>query len=269
MKYPFKTQIMCDVVLEKKSETKPHISIGILSLFRSEQTIKCLESIRNSICNDIKYDIIILDNFSDIETRKIILEYAKTQDNITVIFSPFNLRVSRSRNLLAEYTKSDYIIFIDNDMIISSNYIAELYKMVNGKNMIAFGKIIENDRVLTIGRNIINNKIDFSNDRLFLTHPLTFKTSRVGIGPGGSTIFPVKLFNKVCFDSDMFDHEDWDLCLNLKKNYPEYLYMYNPAAVCMHTPMHDASDIYGSIRRNNNSSQDARGIIYNKWGVEC
>lgn len=269
MKYAFKTQIICDVVLEKKSDTNALLSIGIISLYRPQQTIKCLESIYRSICNNINYDIIILDNFSDIETRKIILNYAKTKDNITVIYSPFNLRVSRSRNLLAEYTKSEYIIFLDNDMEISSNYISELYKMVNRKTMISFGRIVENIRVLTIGRNIINNKIDFSNDRLALTHPLTFKTSRVDIGPGGSTIFPVKIFNTINFDDELLDHEDWDFCLNLKKNYPGYIYMYNPLAVCIHTPMHDASDIYGSIRRNNTSSQDARDIIYKKWGVEC
>ena len=268
MKIAFKTDIICDMI-KKAASIKPKLTIGIISLYRLKQTMELLECISESIINGLDYEIIILDNNSDNETKTALMTYAKERDNITLIFSPFNLRVARSRNLFAEVAEGDYVMFLDNDLKITPNFIMNMYESVAYRYCINFSKIIEKNRVMTIGRNIINNRMDCTNDRLALSNPLTWRIRKVDIGPGGSTIFPASLFKKIKYDSSLFDHEDWDYCINLKKNYPGVPVLYNPMATAIHYPTHDLSGEYGKIRRDNEARDSARQIIFDKWGVEC
>ena len=158
MKIVFKTDIICDII-KKTSNTKPKLTIGIISLYRLKQTMELLGCINNSIINGLDYEIIILDNNSDNETKTALMTYAKEKDNITLIFAPFNLRVARSRNLLAEVAEGNYVMFLDNDLKITPNFIINMYESVAYRYCINFSKIIEKDRVMTIGRNIIFEKL--------------------------------------------------------------------------------------------------------------
>lgn len=63
------------------------------------------------------------------------LEEYKSNDNIVIEQCIINRGISYARNKCLEYLKDkvDYILFIDSDDIISSNYIEEMYKACKSK----------------------------------------------------------------------------------------------------------------------------------------
>ena len=92
--------------------------IAALILFKEfpEKTIECVKSI-----GDIP--IYILNNDSSLQSTDILNAYCDDKDNITVIPSDFNLGVGNGRNLLIQSTKEQWLLFLDNDITISENWL--------------------------------------------------------------------------------------------------------------------------------------------------
>lgn len=270
-KYIIKTELI-GTKYKRKKKINPIISIGILSFYRFESTKHCIDSIMKAF-KPCEFEIIILDNNSDLKTKEQLKKLAMENDYISLIFSPHNLGVGRGRNVLADNSKGKYILFLDNDCTISKNFISSLYYELekNKKLGVMFGKIIENNQIITTGRKIVlvrnRRTLDLSDDKLFLSDSRGFENrTDVELGPGGATIFRSEILEDVRFDSNFFHHEDWDLMLSIKEK--GYLIGYCPLATMFHYPNFDVNTEHGKVRRNMNNIVSSDDALRQKWNIE-
>ena len=105
----------------------PLISI-IVPVYNVEDYLReCLDSIVNQTYKNL--DIILVDDGSTDSSGKICDKYVDKDNRIKVIHNE-NHGVSHSRNCGLDIAKGEYILFIDSDDTVKSNYVFEMIKEV-------------------------------------------------------------------------------------------------------------------------------------------
>lgn len=99
---------------------------------------RCLESILNQEYDD--FELILVDDGSTDESLTICKEYADKDDRVLVI-SQQNEGVSSARNKGLQNATGDYVMFIDSDDVIRSNYISELMSCAGKSDLVVCGVI--------------------------------------------------------------------------------------------------------------------------------
>ena len=200
------------------------ISIYI-PVFNGEKTIiDCLKSIFKQTLKPKKI-LIINDNSTD-NTKKILEKYL---DKIEIINNEKNQGVSYSRNLAVNYLKTKYIASIDADVVLSENWLQQVYNSLINKNAtLVGGKLYEKYlnkpcnywRSLRLRQNwgeidIINPEFIFGCNNILNTTNLNLKT----------------IYRN---DHEYFrlNGDDTELCKFLKKN--NHILFYDSSAVCNH-----------------------------------
>lgn len=114
----------------------------IIPVYNADKYIeKCIESI---ICQDRnKFEIIVVDDGSTDNTGIICDKYSNKYSNIKV-FHTENKGVSRARNLGLSEAIGDYILFVDADDWVTSDYIDVISKEIEGVDLLFFS----NNRVI-------------------------------------------------------------------------------------------------------------------------
>lgn len=93
----------------------------IVPAYNAEKSIKkCLDSLLNQSYKEIS--LIVIDDGSSDATAKICDEYA-TLDERVFIFHEKNGGVSRARNIGLEKVSDGYVMFVDSDDYVDSNYV--------------------------------------------------------------------------------------------------------------------------------------------------
>lgn len=92
-----------------------NITFCILVCEKIEVTLACLKSILTSRC-----EINLLNNNSSQYTTSLLKEFISKYKQITYFEVGKNLGVAKGRNYLIKKTKSDWIFFLDNDIIIQT-----------------------------------------------------------------------------------------------------------------------------------------------------
>ena len=119
-----------------------HISICVCTYKRPEIT-ETLESLSklNSI-PDFKTEIIVVDNDAE-PTAKMLVEAAALRFNIDVnyLHAPKH-NISTARNACLDHAKGNLVAFIDDDEIVSPNWLIELYRTMRDENLqVVFGPV--------------------------------------------------------------------------------------------------------------------------------
>lgn len=97
----------------------------IIPVYNSEKKIrKCINSILNQSFTD--YELILLNDGSTDYTLSILKEYEKSHNNIKVL-DKFNEGIAKTRNLGIRIATGKYLVFLDNDDFIDSDYLRILY----------------------------------------------------------------------------------------------------------------------------------------------
>lgn len=111
----------------KTSKTNPLITM-IVGIYNGEKYIaECIESIINQDYTNL--EIILIDDGTKDNSGKIADEYAKKDERIIIIHQD-NAGVSASRNRALDLAKGDYVCIIDQDDIISPNYVSYFYNLI-------------------------------------------------------------------------------------------------------------------------------------------
>lgn len=108
--------------MKKKSEI--NISIIILNFNSHEFTINCLKSIELSIDKYLEYEIIVVDNGSNINDFKLLnqkIEKNSYKLNIKVLRNKTNLGFGGGNMIGAKESIGKYIAFINNDTLLLNN----------------------------------------------------------------------------------------------------------------------------------------------------
>ena len=111
--------------MENKKKEKTKIDIILPNYNSSKFIIKTIESILRQTYKNWK--LIIVDDFSDVETRKILKKISKKK-NIKVYFLNKNRGAGFCRNFAIKKSNSPYLAFIDSDDIWEKN---KLKKQIN------------------------------------------------------------------------------------------------------------------------------------------
>ena len=126
------------------------ISIVIPTLDRPLKLNSCLKSLFFAINKNkvIDLEILVIDQSDDSQTKNLCSNYV-------VNYFHNNIKgLSKARNVGILNSKGEYILFLDDDIEVSSDYFHELFNMIkNNKEVDAFtGKLINKDETSTYSR---------------------------------------------------------------------------------------------------------------------
>ncbi|OGK08420.1 hypothetical protein A2767_05950 [Candidatus Roizmanbacteria bacterium RIFCSPHIGHO2_01_FULL_35_10] len=215
------------------------LSIIVISYNTKQITKDCLESIIKSLKNSsINYEIIVIDNISNDDSLEMLRKYSNKYSNIELIENKENVGFGRANNQGVKLAKSDYILFLNSDIIVLEDAIEKLYNFYKqNEKKINFlgGKLLNKDMSLQPSSApfytlpVIFAALFLRGDYWGLTRnsPKTLKeTDWVS---GACILTKKKYFNKISgFDERVFMYMDEvDLLYRAKKNgmrvffYPE------------------------------------------------
>lgn len=111
----------------------------VVPVYNSEKKIrKCIDSILSQSFTD--YELILLNDGSTDYTLSILEEYEKEYNSIKVI-DKLNEGIAKTRNLGISIATGKYIVFLDNDDFIDSDYLQILYDEIEntGNDIVVAG----------------------------------------------------------------------------------------------------------------------------------
>ncbi|HFR3406655.1 TPA: glycosyltransferase family 2 protein, partial [Streptococcus suis] len=111
----------------------------VVPVYNSEKKIrKCIDSILSQSFTD--YELILLNDGSTDYTLSILEEYEKEYSSIKVI-DKLNEGIAKTRNLGISIATGKYIVFLDNDDFIDSDYLQILYDEIEntGNDIVVAG----------------------------------------------------------------------------------------------------------------------------------
>lgn len=224
--------------LIKEGKYNIKVSFVILSFEKKEMTLRCVNEIQKTV--KVPYEIIIFDNASSEETVNFIKNNVETLPYVKTFYSTTNLGCPGGRREATKLAQGDYIINLDNDIIVTSGWLEELIvraeqdenvgavccKTVFPNGVVQFNGgsyTLENDFItfMLTHTNINENNVETA---------LWLESTWV---PGGATLFKRMIINKLDYSPDYVNaFEDNDVAIQIGKlGYK----MYNcPAAKVYH-----------------------------------
>lgn len=231
---------------------KPSVAIVLVNYNGYDDTVECINSLKKILYKN--FSIIIVDNGSndDSANRFLMLE----NSNIKVICEKDNLGFSGGNNVGIEWAiknKFDYILLLNNDTLVDSDFLGEMLKaakkyhnkaLITGKILYAFDK----KRIWYAGGSF---------------NQITSRTTHTGMGQidegqydkehlvsfasGCCMLIPKEIMNSVGYLSeDYFLYcEDLDYCCRLLKR--GYKILYCPSARVYHKVNASSSKQSGAI----------------------
>jgi len=250
------------------------LSIIIVSYNRCQMLRYCIKSIIRY--TQATFEIIIWDNASNEEGK---IEYLKSLElfnkNIRVIFSDVNIGCGKGRNCAVKYASGEYVIFLDDDMILTPTWEKDLIKQLKRENnLIAVSSTIVNipgNKIMLRGCTLqeYGNVMKISsidNQKLYTKNSLLSQDHCDVVGGGGV------LFKKLAFQEAQIDKnyeralEDFDFSLQLKKS--GYNFSNSSKSIIFHRHTRFNSDFanYNEVRYDLNKMSKDFNYFSKKWG---
>jgi glycosyltransferase involved in cell wall biosynthesis len=133
---------------------KPKATIGICVRNGASTLCEAIESIMNQDYPHDLIEVIFVDDGSIDDTLSIIYDYASKMDMTVKIFHHRWKGLGYTRNVVVNNASGDYILWVDDDIILPPNYVTKMiefmeincnvaiaggsYEMLNQKNLAAF-----------------------------------------------------------------------------------------------------------------------------------
>ena len=192
--------------------TLPKVSIIIVNYNGKLLLEKCLESLFKINYNN--FEVVIVDNNSTDNTIEFI---TKNYPSIIIIKLDSNKGFAEPNNIAAKITKGDYLLFLNNDTIVTPNFISEMIKTM------------ENDKKIGICQSLLlksDGQIDSSGDFMddlgivYNSKTKIDSTREIFSARGASLIILKNIFDNLGgFDEKFFfSFEDVDLSWRVRIN---------------------------------------------------
>lgn len=190
-------------------------SIVLLSYNNLEYTKACIESIK-AFTKKGTYEIIVVDNNSDSET----VEWLKLQDDLTCIFNNFNAGFPGGCNIGISKAKGDNILLLNNDTIVTNNWLENLLSALYSKESIgAVGAVTNscsNFQTIPCKYSSIDEMFEFAKQHNISNSNLWEERDRL---IGFCLLIKREVLNKVGLLDEQFfpgNFEDDDWCLRIR-----------------------------------------------------
>ena len=209
----------------------PKITIVFPTYNGWKDTQECLNSLLKLDYPKKKLQIIVVDNNSNDGTVQNIKKYFPI---VTLIKSPKNLGYSKAINIAARQSKSDYILFANNDIVLDKNYLKEMIALAESNHQIgivghlAFLK--DNRKKLAFDGLRVNPYLSYHQYDLSDIN----KIRECDLPPAGGFLARREMLDEIgLLDEGYFLYfEDLDLCLRTKKY--GWKVIFNPKAIAYH-----------------------------------
>ena len=184
----------------------PKVSIIIVNYNGKQLLQKCLESLFKIDYDN--FEVILVDNNSSDDTIEFV---TKTFPSVIIIKLDSNKGFAEPNNIAAKISKGEYLLFLNNDTIVTKNFVIEMIKE------------IESDEKIAICQSLLlkpNGNIDSSGDFIdelgvvYNSKSKINNTRYISSARGASMLIRKDVFEKLGgFDSKFFaTFEDVDLC---------------------------------------------------------
>ena len=112
---------------------------NIIPVYNNEEYLaKCIDSILNQSYTNL--EVLLLDDGSKDNSYTIMKEYEKKYPKVIKIFkNKANMGVSKTRNKALDIASGDYVLFVDSDDYIDTNYIETLISNIGNNDIIISG----------------------------------------------------------------------------------------------------------------------------------
>lgn len=117
---------------------KVYLSIVICTYNRSDYLSLCLNSLTPQLSDNNNVEIIVVDNNSSDNTKKIVQKIQKEVPFLTYIFEP-KQGLSYARNRGGEAARGTYIGYVDDDAIVEENFIKRALNTIKKHDFDLFG----------------------------------------------------------------------------------------------------------------------------------
>jgi glycosyltransferase involved in cell wall biosynthesis len=184
----------------------------VIPAFNAQKSIvNCIKSIQCQNYENQYYEIIVVDNCSTDSTAKLVKEFK----NVTYIYESTKGR-SYARNTGARHTSGKLIAFIDADVCLDANWLANLVSCFNNNHVGACqGKIIpsNNDGQESLNKFRIRQQLDSTFNSNIILKLMYVESPMIN---SAACIYRKEAFNFVeGFDTNLERHEDIDLSKRL------------------------------------------------------
>ena len=106
----------------------------LLPVYNVEKYLnRCMDSILNQTYENL--EIILVDDCSEDNSLNICLEYAEKDNRIKVIKKEEHTNAPDVRNVGLDNATGDYIMFVDSDDYVENNFVEEMVKAIEEKNV--------------------------------------------------------------------------------------------------------------------------------------
>ncbi|MCK5088221.1 MAG: glycosyltransferase, partial [Melioribacteraceae bacterium] len=116
------------------SQEQDLVSIIIPSYNSAEYLDNCIDSIIKNSKTD--FELILVDNASDEETKKVIAEYSNKYKNIKPIYNDKNVGFPGAVNQGFRQANGNYIVIANNDIIVTDGWLERMIQVANADNKI-------------------------------------------------------------------------------------------------------------------------------------
>lgn len=124
----------------------PTLSIAICTYNRGDYVLECLDTILNQKIDNSIFEVLIIDNNSTDNTKKLILDFIDKNDvnNTIKYYLEVKPGLSYARNRAIKEAKADLITFVDDDALLEPNFIQETIETFHKNPTISVigGKVI-------------------------------------------------------------------------------------------------------------------------------
>ena len=209
------------------------VSVVIINYNSSDYTVDCIKSIRKYTSNHSDYEVIVVDNNSEIQDFNSLKKDIEdlNYDNVSLYRNPINAGFGGGNMFGFEHAKGKYIAFVNNDVEFKNDCISLLKDALVKQNDIGVcgpTTLTENDKILpTLDFYASPLKFFFGRKVFKFIKPELYKNRKTKLDQitygdfvSGSFMFLAsEVFNKAGgFDKNIFlYHEETDLCKRLSK----------------------------------------------------
>lgn len=208
------------------------IAIIIINYNTSKYTLECIQSVVEKTKGELTYQIIVVDNNSEIEDYKTLKNNFPEKDNIVLKRSIINTGFGGGNMYGAQFCNAKYLLFLNNDAFLVNDCLSILHNFMennksigvctaqnydeNNKHVISFDHN-KGIRRLLFGRSFLEkiNPVVYPKRKLKYTNPV-----EVNWVNGAFMFFRAEAFYSVGgFDTNIFlFFEEMDICKRLLDN---------------------------------------------------
>jgi glycosyltransferase involved in cell wall biosynthesis len=200
---------------DRRSKAQPEITVVIVSYQTNQALLDCLDSVFNQ--QGPKFEIILVDNGGN---ESIHTALAKLP--LLWIKPPINLLPSEGRNIGAHFARGDLLVFLDDDALMASGYLAAACKTMADESILALrGRILPKTAAPAPSQ---PQQYDLGD---------TPQPAELNLE--GNSVIRRKAYSALKgFDPLLFGHEGKELTLRCRSNFPNQKILYWPALVIHH-----------------------------------